>query len=121
MASLRVFACAAVAASFLASVAAAADLLVPSQYVTIQSAIDAAVAGDTVLVAPGSYNERLDMKGKAITLKGANGYTQTILDPLGGTGYLLLAQTGERRPAPSSTVSASATRRRVASRSSRRA
>ena len=72
-----------------------ADLLVPSQYATIQSAIDAAAVGDTVLVAPGSYNERLDMKGKAITLKGANGYTQTILDPLGTAGYLLTAQTGE--------------------------
>jgi predicted outer membrane repeat protein len=95
MASLRVFACAAVAASLLGSVASAAELLVPSQYVTIQSAIDAAVAGDTVLVAPGAYNERLDMKGKAITLKGANGYTQTILDPLGTAGYLLTAQTGE--------------------------
>lgn len=78
------------------SAALAADLLVPStQYPTIQSAIDAAVSGDRVLVGPGSYNERVDLKGKAITLKGSNGYTQTILDPIGGTGYLLNASTSE--------------------------
>ncbi|RLS88464.1 MAG: hypothetical protein DWI09_07095, partial [Planctomycetota bacterium] len=95
MARLGVFAFAAVAASSFAATAFAADRLVPSQYATIQAAIDASVAGDTVLVASGLYNERLDMKGKAITLKGANGYAQTILDPLGTAGYLLTAQTGE--------------------------
>lgn len=38
-----------------AGVASAADLLVPAQYATIQAAIDAAQAGDTVLVSPGTY------------------------------------------------------------------
>ena len=75
--------------------ALATDRLVPAQFGTIQSAIDAAVAGDTVIVSPGAYNERLDMKGKAITLKSVKGYTQTILDPLAGANYLLTCTTGE--------------------------
>ena len=37
--------------------ALAADFLVPSQYATIQAAIDAAGTGDTVLVSPGTYHD----------------------------------------------------------------
>ncbi len=46
-----------------------ADILrVPADYATIQAAIQAAVNGDTVLVAPGTYYENINYRGKGITV-----------------------------------------------------
>jgi hypothetical protein len=66
---------------FLANGEALADVRrVPSQHPTIQQAIDASVNGDTVLVAPGTYIENIDFKGKAITVASEAGPQTTIID-----------------------------------------
>jgi len=60
-----------------AGISSADTLHVPSEYPTIQSAIDAAVNGDIVEIADGTYtgvgNKNLDFGGRAITVRGASG------------------------------------------------
>ncbi|MBW8042403.1 MAG: hypothetical protein FVQ85_20740 [Planctomycetes bacterium] len=60
------------------------ELFVPSEYGTIQAAIDAAVYGDTVIVADGIYtgdgNRDIDFLGKVITVKSENGAANCIID-----------------------------------------
>lgn len=62
-----------------------ADVLrVPYQYPNIQSAIDAAFDGDTVIVYPRTYtgpgNWDIDFLGKAITVRSKNGPSNCIID-----------------------------------------
>ncbi|MGA2323677.1 MAG: right-handed parallel beta-helix repeat-containing protein [Sedimentisphaerales bacterium] len=63
----------------------AQTLYVPSQHATIQSAINAATGGDTVVVSMGTYQENIDFKGKSITVRSAdpndpNVIASTIID-----------------------------------------
>ncbi len=57
---------------------------VPSDYQSIQEAVNAANAGDTVLVAPGTYtgqgNRDIDFNGKNLVLKSELGPEVTIID-----------------------------------------
>jgi hypothetical protein len=43
---------------------------VPAEYATIQQAVDAAVEGDLVLIAPGTYHEAVDVETDYLTIRG---------------------------------------------------
>ena len=66
--------------SFAALPLSAAVIKVPADQPTIQAGINAAATGDTVLVAPGTYFENIDFKGKAITVTSSGGAANTIID-----------------------------------------
>lgn len=57
----------------------AETLHVPAQYATISLAVNASQNGDTILVAPGRYEENVDIQGKQITLTSSNGPYETYI------------------------------------------
>ena len=78
-------------------IAVSVTINVPQDYPTIQAGIDAAVDGDTVLIADGTYtgtgNWNIDFQGKAIVVKSANGPGNCIMDcQQSGNGFYFQAQ-----------------------------
>jgi hypothetical protein len=65
-------------------VAGATERLVPTQYATIQAAINVSVDGDVVTVADGVYtgtgNRDVEFLGKALTVRSAHGPVHCIID-----------------------------------------
>lgn len=85
----------AVLAAATAPAGAQSTIRVPADQPTIQLAIDAAVNGDTVLVADGRYEEALDLLGKAIEVRSENGAATTTVDGGGQARYVVTFAGGE--------------------------
>ncbi len=81
---MRKIFCAVLIGSFVFTLSAfntlAATIHIPADQPTIQAGIDAAVDGDIVLVAPGTYVENIDFLGKAITVQSESGPNATVID-----------------------------------------
>lgn len=82
--------------TLLAVPAGAATIHVPGDQPTIQAAINAAAAGDEVVVAPGLYNENINFAGKAITVRSAAGPAVTTVNGQ-QLGPVVTFATGEGR------------------------
>ncbi len=77
---------------------------VPGDFATIQQAIDYADDGDMVVVAPGTYYENLNFKGKDITVRSTDPaqvsvVESTILNGTYGAGAVVIIADGETRDA----------------------
>lgn len=62
------------------SAANGAEIVVPDDAQTIQTAINMAVNGDTVLVRAGKYAECIKFGGKEITVRSEWGAAMTVID-----------------------------------------
>lgn len=75
---------------------AQSTIRVPADQPTIQAGINVALGGDTVLVAPGTYVERISFLGKAIAVVSEGGAAVTLIDG-GGAGTVVTFNGGEGR------------------------
>jgi len=83
-----------------ASAGAQSVIHVPGDFPDIQSAINAASNGDTVMVGDGTFtgtnNRNLRLWGKAITVRSANGLSATTIDcSSSGRGFLVIDGEGQ--------------------------
>lgn len=68
---------------FLASAAAAAPLIVPTEFPTIQSAVDAAPDGGTIKVLSGAYREQITIT-RDVTIEGVGATASFVVPPAVG-------------------------------------
>ena len=68
-------------------------LFVPSEFPTVTAAIQSALPGTTVWIAPGTYSEAIDPMGKAITIRG--GGPGTVIDGTLLSTSILTVKNGE--------------------------
>ena len=73
-----------------ASVSAAKTIYVPDDYLTIQSAVNAASPGDTIIVRDGLYNEHV-IVNKQLTIKSERGYANCVVNGEGSDVFALYA------------------------------
>ncbi|MHC4991504.1 MAG: right-handed parallel beta-helix repeat-containing protein [Planctomycetota bacterium] len=62
---------------------------------TIQAAIDVAANGDEIIVAPGTYNEAIDLLGRSVHLRSSDGAELTTIDATGLGTTVVTCTTGE--------------------------
>ncbi|AQT67569.1 Outer membrane protein assembly factor BamB precursor [Anaerohalosphaera lusitana] len=82
------------------SAAQTAEIHVPADHPTIQTAVDAATDGDTVIVTPGVYKENINFKGKAIEVRSQQPANwdivkSTVIDGSEGNSSCVVFETAE--------------------------
>jgi len=75
--------------AILAPAVAGDTLHVPADYPLIQEAIDAAGAGDEIILAPGVYTDSFAFKEDHVVVRSAEGPSKTIIDGSGAMAYAL--------------------------------
>ena len=73
-------------------------IMVPSDYPTIQEAIDAAKQIDSIFVSPGIYVENINFNGKSIKVRSTDGISKTVIDG-DGKGSTVTFNSGESETA----------------------
>ena len=77
------------AATITTASALSSTLHVPDEYPTVQEAIDAATAGDEVVLAAGTYTDSFMFKEDHVVVRSAEGPSKTIIDGSGAMAYAL--------------------------------